>query len=577
MDLIERLRRIPLFSQLEEEYLRKVAELCEARVVQPGQELCRQAERGSTLFIIAEGEAVIHRVDEQGLRRPVGMVRAGDYFGVTSLFLGEPRDATVTAVTEMRIWTLRRPAFQELLSEYPEIRRRLLIPEEIILKLRAPRYPWLEPGELVVHHCRRHWIVLLRSIAFVTLVVLGYLILLFVLRRFSPTPPRLSYFLLPVLPLYGIAFLWRWYDWRNDYFVVTTQRISHRERVAFLYDSQEEVPLDRVQNINVVRGLLGQLLDYGDLTIETAAEMGTMLFDHIPHPEEMRQAVWNQLSRAQATARATQRHLIKQALRQHIEPGTEAEQPPERAVEEPVDLEEGENAQPQPRALTRFLLWLAERDLVPRTRIQTSEAVTWRKHWIFLIRDILWPLGLSVVLGILSVLGFWGFPPAIISRVPFYPYIALFFTVLSIGWLWWQFNDWGNDLYIVTNERIIDVEKRPLFFSEQRREASLGMIQNISLEVPDILASLFNYGNVVVQTAGAGEFTFDGVPNPHEVQQEIFRRMVAYREAQRQREAARRRAELAEWFGVYREFEEERKKRAEGSSGALGVPKQGEP
>ena len=48
----------------------------------------------------------------------------------------------------------------------------------------------------------------------------------------------------------------------------------------------------------------------------------------------------------------------------------------------------------------------------------------------------------------------------------------------------------------------------------QRREASLGMIQNVHFEVPHVIAGLLGYGNVVVQTAGAGEFTFTGVPNP---------------------------------------------------------------
>jgi len=57
-----------------------------------------------------------------------------------------------------------------------------------------------------------------------------------------------------------------------------------------------------------------------------------------------------------------------------------------------------------------------------------------------------------------------------------------------------------------------------------------------------------------VQTAGSDEFTFDKVPNPRDVQRVIFRRMEAYRAAQREEESAHRRAEMAEWFSVYHEL-----------------------
>ena len=63
------------------------------------------------------------------------------------------------------------------------------------------------------------------------------------------------------------------------------------------------------------------------------------------------------------------------------------------------------------------------------------------------------------------------------------------------------------------------------------------MIQNVSFEMPTFWAAVFDYGDVLVQTAGSGEFTFVQVPGPREVQAEIFRRMEAYRERQRRLEA----------------------------------------
>ncbi|MBM3188640.1 MAG: cyclic nucleotide-binding domain-containing protein, partial [Chloroflexi bacterium] len=94
LDLIEHLRRAPVFSRMSEWHLDLVAGICDVHVVPAGTRLCRQADLGALFFLIESGEAVLHRVDERGLQRPVGLVRAGDSFGTTSLFLGEPRDAT---------------------------------------------------------------------------------------------------------------------------------------------------------------------------------------------------------------------------------------------------------------------------------------------------------------------------------------------------------------------------------------------------------------------------------------------------------------------------------------------------
>ena len=103
---------------------------------------------------------------------------------------------------------------------------------------------------------------------------------------------------------------------------------------------------------------------------------------------------------------------------------------------------------------------------------------------------------------------FWPMATGPNPALHFQGYLNSILTLVMMGWFWWEATDWSNDLYIVTRDRIIDVEKHPLKLSEERREASLGMIQNVSLRMPSIFANLFQYGDVLVQTAGAGEFTF---------------------------------------------------------------------
>jgi len=552
MELITLLQGVPLFRLLSDDQLDLVAGIGEEQVVAPGATLCRQADPGARLFLIESGEAIVHHIDDQGFRRPVGMVRAGKSFGTTSLLLGETRDATITAVTKMRLWTLKRDDFEQLLTQHPKLWRALSIPEEIMAKLRAPHYTWVEPGEIVAYHSRRHWMVFVRWIFVPTLAALALVLSLTAFKSLFPTWPRMTWAHMLILAIYILAFIWGWVDWRNDHFIVSSRRIAHSERSPFR-QAREEAPIERVQSVNVRRRLLGGLLGYGDLTITTAAKVGDIHCDRIPHPEKMREAIFAQIARLHATRRAAQRHLIRDELTSRI--NLESPEPlagGSSSEQGPIDhVEEIESRQVRPSKLGEVLGRLAAIGVIPRTRIETPESVTWRKHWVFLALSVMPSLLLGIALGIATYLGFSGRPHGLATRLPHYPYVTLFLALLAIARLWWRFADWANDLYIVTRERIIDIEKHPLFFAQERREASLAMIQNVSLRIPNPIARMLHYGYVLVQTAGSGDFTFDGVSNPRAVQREIFQRIESYREMRRKKEASRRRAEIGEWFTVY--------------------------
>ena len=112
-------------------------------------------------------------------------------------------------------------------------------------------------------------------------------------------------------------------------------------------------------------------------------------------------------------------------------------------------------------------------------------------------------------------------------------FVWLIIGVGAIGWMAWNIADWRNDTYEVDRKQLADVEKKPLFFSEKRRTALLGEIENIDVSIPSPLHVLFNFGHVYLQTAAEqGYFTFDAVPDPRGVSEEMRRRIEAYRQQQ---------------------------------------------
>ena len=193
----------------------------------------------------------------------------------------------------------------------------------------------------------------------------------------------------------------------------------------------------------------------------------------------------------------------------------------------------------------------------------------WRKHWLILIERI-WQSLLAwvivtgtVVLTLTNALGFTWLAPGLAWLIPAVLWLA------TTAWLWWQYEDWANDLYIVTNDKVIDIERKPFGLSEQRREAGLDRIQNVEYEIPSIWANFLNYGNVLIKTAAADEgFTFDLVAHPRGVQREIMNRVSAFRASRQQREASAQRMQQAYILGVYHELMEESGKYVKG--GAVG-------
>jgi len=121
-------------------------------------------------------------------------------------------------------------------------------------------------------------------------------------------------------------------------------------------------------------------------------------------------------------------------------------------------------------------------------------------------------------------------------------------------WLIWGCLDWANDQYIVTQDKIIDIEQLPLGFRSKRTETTFDRVQNVSFDIPHPLATLLNYGTVMIHTAGAqGRLDFLFVSDPKRVQAEVFRRLSAYQASQRRRQREEQWAELPEWFAAYEE------------------------
>src|SRR5437660_5333985 len=119
-DVVERLRRVPLFSMLHPRALRTVAASARETDVRAGTHLVTEGERDRDLYLILRGEAVATRGGAI-----VVTLGVGDFFGEFALVAAEPRSATITASTDMRVMVLSAAGVEEALQREPLLAQRL--------------------------------------------------------------------------------------------------------------------------------------------------------------------------------------------------------------------------------------------------------------------------------------------------------------------------------------------------------------------------------------------------------------------------------------------------------------------
>ncbi len=140
------------------------------------------------------------------------------------------------------------------------------------------------------------------------------------------------------------------------------------------------------------------------------------------------------------------------------------------------------------------------------------------KRVLFFILLVILPLAFFYVMTLSQptlLFGTISLPLIILGVSAYYLFIWLFF--------FFSFIDYYLDVWVITNERIIDVEQRG-FFSRIISEQKLFRVQDVTSEVHGIIPTILRYGNVHVQTAGTKQrFYFREVPYPDKIRDIIIK------------------------------------------------------
>jgi CRP/FNR family transcriptional regulator len=126
-EIVELLGRVPVFSTLEHEDLKRVSTLAVPRSFEPGQVVFREGDASDTCYIVRSGSARAVREHADGRTITLATFGPGDIFGELAMFEDELRSATVEAVQPTEVVAVLGPDMRRLMVEHPEISIRLVV------------------------------------------------------------------------------------------------------------------------------------------------------------------------------------------------------------------------------------------------------------------------------------------------------------------------------------------------------------------------------------------------------------------------------------------------------------------
>jgi CRP-like cAMP-binding protein/Zn-dependent protease len=118
------LSRIPLFRELAPDELRRLALCLRPRTLPAGEVVVQSGASDRDLYVIGGGELAV-MVSEAEVERVVAHLGPGEFFGEMALLRGEPRSATVRALTDAQVWTLSADDYADFMREAPALRAAL--------------------------------------------------------------------------------------------------------------------------------------------------------------------------------------------------------------------------------------------------------------------------------------------------------------------------------------------------------------------------------------------------------------------------------------------------------------------
>lgn len=146
-----------------------------------------------------------------------------------------------------------------------------------------------------------------------------------------------------------------------------------------------------------------------------------------------------------------------------------------------------------------------------------------RRHWFVLAKPLVFFV-LALILPTIVLSAAPSLFPAL-SAPDYEPTLNFVLTLYFMGLFLFLFIFWVNyylDVWIITTQRLIDIEQKSLF-SREIAEMRLSRIENVSVDVHGFIQTMLGFGDIKVETAGISKFIIKDAPRYYEVKNALLR------------------------------------------------------
>lgn len=583
--ILSHIRNLPLFERLSNEQIQYISDAFQAITFQPGMLAFQQGQPSAGMMYIVSGRGLFTRINAQGFEEQVGQISAGEYVNEAALFNERIETSSLRIVENTVILLLHRQRFAQFLANRPEIRANLRItapmggqrPHMSDLKsMNAASQDGDAPirsaavrlfkgqldDETVLHKFRRHWWAFARYAWIAVIIAAAGLIAAILLGEANPL--LATVFFGGGMIGGGLIIIYLYFEWRDDSTIITDHRVVKIWNFLLrMENTVSEVPLERVLEVNVEippGDPFARLFNYGTIVVRTAGQVGSIKMDTMPNPQKIQAAVFAQRDRHQEIMKDRQRRGVQDEIQKvlgiNVPPAGEQMRTPITTIQK---AEQGLFF-----ARTKFLN--ADGDLV------------YRKHFTVWFAHIFFPsLVLLVGLGLMAssfISGEW------ILRGGIGLGVGAF--VILIGGVWFYLADWDwrNDVFIVGEQTVTIIRKRPLWLQSEIDRIRLSQIDNVISDVNGFMNNMLNRGEVRVYLIGAdakGGKILGPLHDPQELQAEISRRQATIKTIAQQNESQASREAMADYIAAYHQTVSQGQQGTTPIQPQIGVPQYGAP
>jgi hypothetical protein len=391
----------------------------------------------------------------------------------------------------------------------------------------------LGKDETVCYIGQPHPIIVVLKLIFALLAVFGLSILLIILFNSSIFAYSVLLWgggMLVVTALVWIG--WQFLEWSNDLFFFTDKRIINKQRSLFSYEIKQETPISAIEFVQARRSFLGRELDFGDLEIRTFT--GSMRLPFVPEITSVQHILTYLTERRKDLWEEEEKQAFENDIRERI---TQRASVRETGVENHPDQSSSQIPSP-------------DSTFKGSDDLEASIDIVYRTHWTILFAKMFIPLLLLASHMLLYL--FLAVNQIEIIKNTIFNTILLINSIVLLSWSAYCFSNWRNDVYIITEDQLIDIDRRP-FGMEEKRTAPINNIQSIRYKRNGIFGLLFNFGTVYTRI-GDEEFTFNNVHRPAEVQEALFTAKERFHRMEEDAEKRVQRKKAVDWIDSYHQI-----------------------